>query len=227
MHAVILAAGVGTRLGRPFPKSLSVLPSGERILGRQIRLLREAGVGAVTVVVGFKMALIMEEFPDVYYSYNPVFYVTNTSKSLLWALRRLDDDVLWMNGDVIFDPGVLPRLLNAPEANYVCVDRKRCGEEEVKYRSDSRGRIIELSKRVQAPEGEALGINLMRRASLPLFVRCLEACADLDYFERGLEYMIEKGETALPLDISEYRCVEVDFAEDWEMARKMFNEQTK
>ncbi len=41
MHAVILAAGVGTRLGRPFPKSLSILPTGEKILGRQIRLLRE------------------------------------------------------------------------------------------------------------------------------------------------------------------------------------------
>jgi choline kinase len=163
MQAVILAAGVGTRLGRPFPKSLSILPNGEKILGRQIRLLREAGIRSVTVVVGFKMSLIMEDFPDVYYSYNPVFYVTNTSKSLAWGLRHMDDDVLWLNGDVVFEPGVLEKTLAAPKLNLVCVDKKRCGEEEVKYRQDSAGLICEISKGVKNGEGEALGINLVRR----------------------------------------------------------------
>ena len=222
MHAVILAAGVGTRLGRPFPKSLSVLPTGERILGRQIRLLREAGVDAVTVVVGFKMGLIMEEFPDVYYSYNPIFYVTNTSKSLAWGLRHLDDDILWLNGDVVFDPQVLTKLLAATKHNIVCVDKKRCGEEEVKYVSDIAGFITQISKQVSNPEGEALGINLMRKESLAAFKRGLDACEDMDYFERGLELMIQDGEKVLPLDISEYRCVEVDFAADWEMAQQLF-----
>jgi choline kinase len=222
MHAVILAAGVGTRLGRPFPKSLSILPTGERILGRQIRLLREAGVDAVTTVVGFKMGLIMEEFPDVYYSYNPVFYVTNTSKSLAWALRHMDDDILWLNGDVVFDPQVLHELLAAPENNIVCVDKKRCGEEEVKYTADASGFITHISKQVENPQGEALGINMVRRRSLPAFKAALERCADMDYFERGLEFMIEAGEKIVPLDISGYRCVEVDFAEDWELAQKIF-----
>ena len=224
MHAVILAAGVGTRLGRPFPKSLSVLPGGERILGRQIRLLREAGIDAITVVVGFKMGLIMEEFPDVYYSYNPIFYVTNTSKSLAWGLRHLDDDIVWLNGDVVFDPQVLPTLLAAPAGNLVCVDKKRCGEEEVKYASGPDGAIARISKQVEHPEGEALGINLVRRESLPAFKRGLEACGDMDYFERGLELMIQTGEKILPLDISAYRCVEVDFAADWELAQQMFGE---
>lgn len=224
MHAVILAAGVGTRLGRPFPKSLSMLPNGEKILGRQIRLLREAGIRAITIVVGFKMALIMEEFPDVYYSYNPIFYVTNTSKSLAWGLRHLDDDVLWMNGDVVFEEGVLQKVLSAPQTNLVCVDKKRCGEEEVKYRQNEKGHICEISKSVQNGEGEALGINLVRRQSLPQFVACLDRCEDMDYFERGIELMLQDGEIVLPLDISEFRCVEVDFNADWELAQKMFPE---
>jgi hypothetical protein len=45
----------------------------------------------------------------------------------------------------------------------------------------------------------------------------------MDYFERGLELMIQAGEKVLPLDISEFRCVEVDFAADWELAQKMFS----
>ena len=224
MHAVILAAGVGTRLGRPFPKSLSLLPTGERILGRQIRLLREAGILRITVVVGFKKSLIMEEYPDVCYSYNPVYYVTNTSKSLHWALRYIDDDVLWLNGDVVFDPGVLREMLSAPCENLVCVDKKRCGEEEVKYMQDEQGFISAISKQVPVPLGEALGINLVRKSSLPALVNALERCDDNDYFERGLEFMIEGGGRVLPLDISTYRCVEVDFAADWELAQQLFAE---
>jgi choline kinase len=222
MHAVILAAGVGTRLGRPFPKSLSVLPAGERILGRQIRLLREAGIARVTIVVGFKKSLIMEEFPDVSYCYNPVFYVTNTSKSLVQALRHMDDDVLWLNGDVVFEAGILDALLRAPAENFVCVDTKRCGEEEVKYALDDAGFLSAVSKSVAQPLGEAPGINLVRKHSLPTFIKALDACEDTDYFERGIELMIKAGERVLPFDISAWRCVEVDFAADWELAQKLF-----
>lgn len=222
MHAVILAAGVGTRLGRPFPKSLSVLPTGERILGRQIRLLREAGISRITVVVGFKMGLIMEAFPEVYYCYNPVFYVTNTSKSLWHCLRHLDDDILWMNGDVVFDKEILDLVLYAPQANIVCVDKKRCGEEEVKYRVNDQGHILEISKSVANPQGEAVGINLVRRDTLPLLIEALERCDDMDYFEKGIEICIDKNVVWLPQDISAHRCVEVDFAEDWETACRLF-----
>lgn len=222
MQAVILAAGIGSRLGCPFPKSLSELPNGERILGRQIRLLKEAGIRAVHVVVGFKMTLLMEHFPDVFYCYNPAYYLTNTSKSLLCALKLLDDDVVWLNGDVVFDPAVLAEVLAGPAENLVCVDKKRCGVEEVKYALDASGRIREISKIVADPQGEAVGINVVRRASLPRFVEMLDRCDDLDYFEMGLELLIREGGVVLPLDISAHRCIEVDFAEDWEAAKQLF-----
>lgn len=222
MHAVILAAGVGTRLGRPFPKSLSVLPSGERILGRQVRLLREAGVDRITIVVGFKMSLIMEEYPDVFFSYNPVYYVTNTSKSLLHCLSHMDDDIIWMNGDVVFDINIVQELLASSTHNQVCVDRKRCAEEEVKYRVNAEGNIVAISKSVTEPLGEAVGINLVRRESLPAFVDALRRCEDMDYFEMGIEFCVQAGMVWKPLDISAYRCIEVDFSEDLDAARKLF-----
>ncbi len=227
MHAIILAAGVGTRLGRPFPKSLSVLPTGERILGRQIRLLREAGIESITIVVGFKKGLIMEEFPEVYYSYNPIFYVTNTSKSLLHALRHMNDDIVWMNGDVVFDGAILQKLLHAVQdtkSNYICVDTKKCAEEEVKYRTHADGRISELSKQVEIAqaEGEAVGINFVRKEHVADFRKALEAVDDADYFEKGIELCLQKNMPWLPLDISAHRCIEVDFNEDWDAAQALF-----
>lgn len=170
MKAVILAAGVGSRLGRPFPKCLSMLPTGERILGRQIRIFRQFGINEIFVVVGFKKNLIMEEFPDVYYRYNPIYYITNTSKSLCCALEFLDDDVIWCNGDVVFDEGVI-RQVAAHEGNAVAVDRKKCGEEEVKYRADQDGLILEISKKVAAPEGEAVGVNRIQKMTSRSFCR--------------------------------------------------------
>ncbi len=222
MKAVLLAAGVGSRLGRPFPKALVKLPNGERILGRQIRILRENGIRQIYVVVGFKMDLIMEEFPDVYFRYNPFYYITNTSKSLACALRDLDDNVLWLNGDVIADPEVLSLVLES-KGNVAAVDRKKCGPEEVKYTADEKGYIQTISKETNPAHGEAVGINKICREDLPLFVSCLENCADEEFFEMGMEKMIEHGGNFRAMDISDHRCIEVDFEEDLRQALDMFD----
>lgn len=222
MKAVILAAGVGSRLGRPFPKALSPLPTGESIMGRQIRILREKGLREIIVVVGFKMAILMEYFPSVLFKYNPEFYLTNTSKSLLCALEHIErEDTLWLNGDVVFDEQIIADIL-ARGGNVVAVDKKKCADEEVKYRTDPRGRIVEISKTVAAPEGEAVGINTIGAHHLESFRQALRECADKDYFERAMEMVIERGVTFVPMDVSEYRCIEVDFDEDLQNAQKMF-----
>lgn len=221
MRAVILAAGVGSRLGRPFPKCMSLLPDGEQILGRQIRIFREVGIREIYVVSGFKKSLIMEEFPDVFYKYNPFFYITNTSKSLLCALEHLDDDVIWTNGDVVFDREVIEKVAGHAQ-NSVAVDRKRCGAEEVKYRADDKGDLLEISKQVAHPQGEAVGVNKVLRESLPDLVRSLTQCQDDDYFEKGIEKCLQVGVVFQAVDISAHRCIEVDFDEDLREARALF-----
>ncbi|UZP66896.1 phosphocholine cytidylyltransferase family protein [Desulfovibrio mangrovi] len=222
MKAVILAAGIGSRLSRPFPKSLSVLPYGETILGRQIRILKELGIHEIVIVVGFKMTLIMEHFPEVYYKYNPNYYLTNTSKSLLCAIENLDDDILWMNGDVVFDKVILKEVLGATAHNLICVDTKKCGEEEVKYTLNDQGFISAISKQVEDAAGEAVGINFIRKDDLPRFVEGLRTCEENDYFEKGMEIIIADNIKFRPVDISMHKCIEVDFEEDWVSAQNSF-----
>ena len=90
VQVIILAAGMGTRLGRPHPKPLTKLNTGQTIMAQQFDRVSEAfGAAArVTVVVGFKMDLVMEAFPDALFVYNEVYSETNTSKSLLKGLRK-------------------------------------------------------------------------------------------------------------------------------------------
>ncbi len=223
MKAIILAAGVGSRLGKPFPKSLSQLPTGETILGRQIRILRELGINEIIIVVGFKKEFVMEYYPDVLYSYNPLFYITNTSKSLLHGLENLDDDVVWLNGDVVFDELILDRVIKT-KGNVVAVNSAKCGEEEVKYKTDKKGYLTEISKQVLDAQGEAVGINKISQKDLKAFKEALRECKDNDYFEKGIELMIEREKKFVMVDISDCRCIEVDFQADWEVAVGLFRE---
>jgi choline kinase len=135
-------------------------------------------------VVGFKKDLIMEADPDIFYAYNPNFDTTNTSKSLLCALKHIDDkDVLWINGDVVFEPEIIERIL-LEEGSSVAVNNARVGREEVKYTVDDQGFINAISKDIKNPLGEALGINLIQSKYLAAFKKKLLIVDNQDYFER-------------------------------------------
>lgn len=226
MKIVILAAGIGSRLGNPFPKPLTTLNNGKSIMEMQVNNLDNTfNIHDISVVVGFKKELIMEKFPELTYIYNPFFDQTNTSKSLLRALKKnRDDAILWLNGDVVFDEELLCLLKPYIDRNqsFVAVNTSKVAEEEVKYTLKD-NYIHQLSKTVKNGLGEAVGINFITNKDLNQFIQRLEECEDNDYFERGLEIAIEKdGLKISVVDISQYDCMEVDFKEDLANANNLF-----
>jgi choline kinase len=222
LKVVILAAGVGSRLGLARPKALVDLADGRSILQQQLQNLEPwVDPDDVLVVVGYKKELVMERFPRNAFVYNENFSGTNTSKSLLRALRRCrGSDVLWMNGDVVFEPELLGTVL-AGRQSAVAVAAGKVGEEEVKYRTNGDATICEISKAVPDAEGEAVGVNVVRSADLELLIRCLEMCDDHDYFERALELGIQRGMRVAAADVSAFGCIEIDFPEDLARANEM------
>jgi choline kinase len=175
-------------------------------------------------VVGFKKDLIMEEFSELTYVFNNVYDRTNTSKSLLKAMRKVrSDDVIWLNGDVVFDPKVLARVVQA-KTSCMAVNTASVAEEEVKYTVATDGSINQVSKIVMNALGESVGINKIVSSDIPLFIEMLERCEDDDYFERGIEFAIENGLKIYPVDVSDVLCIEVDFTEDLEKANQELGE---
>lgn len=88
--------------------------------------------------------MILEAFPRFTFVNNENFGETNTSKSLLRALRNTDDGgVLWLNGDVVFDESLPPLLRAALErdSSFVSVNTSSVGDEEVKYDLSADGSI--------------------------------------------------------------------------------------
>lgn len=225
MKIVILAAGIGSRLGNPFPKPLTPLKDGKSIMRRQLdNITKYFDINIVTTVVGFKKELIMEKFPEVNYVYNPFFDRTNTSKSLLKALKKIrGEGVLWLNGDVVFDERLLSLLIEDidNDNSFISVNTNSVAEEEVKYTLKD-GYVNELSKEVENGLGEAVGINFIASKDLDVFINELVLCNDNDYFEKGLENSINNNNLKLKvIDISKYNCIEIDFKEDLENANKL------
>ncbi|MEV0644670.1 phosphocholine cytidylyltransferase family protein [Phytomonospora sp. NPDC050363] len=227
LNVVILAAGMGTRLGRPHPKPLTPLADGRSILRQQLEHIQATFPAAhVSIVVGFKMEQVMEAAAgDASFVYNELFDQTNTSKSLLKALRLAPaGGVLWFNGDVVFEPGLLPELapVIAEGGSFVCVNTERVADEEVKYTLDDDGYVRELSKKVVGGLGEAVGINYVSGDDRATLVRHLDLVDDSDYFEGGVEGAISSGGMRVrAVDISAFGCVEVDFAEDLTRANEL------
>ncbi len=226
VQVTILAAGMGTRLGRPFPKPLTRLSTGETIMEQQVANIRKVFGDDVriTIVVGFKNDAVMEHMPDALFVYNEMYDQTNTSKSLLKALRASHEgSVIWMNGDVVFDAVILERLTPfiVSGRSAVAVNTATVAEEEVKYTVDERGLVKELSKTVANGLGEAVGINLVGARDKAALIEELDACEEQDYFERGLELAIaHHGIEVTPVDISDLFAVEVDFEGDLERANQ-------
>jgi L-glutamine-phosphate cytidylyltransferase len=227
--AAILAAGMGTRLGTMIPKPLTSLQDEHTVIDFQVRnLARKVGEENIFVVVGYKKEIIMEMFPDLTYVYNEAYPKTNTAKSLLKALRKIDgDDVLWMNGDVYFEHALLDLIVSS-EDSACLVNTEKVSEEEIKYTLNEKGYIHNLSKQVKNGVGEAVGINLIKAKDLKMFKDELEKVEPKDYFEKALENLTLAGKISLlPISVGNYFCKEIDFEEDLQEVKKFLNSRKK
>ncbi len=161
MRAVILVAGRGMRLreATEFPKCLFA-PGGVSLIDRYITQLDALGIAA-TVVVGFRGDAVRQRLAELAPRHVPTV-VTNPDfelGSILSLARGLDmtaGDVLLMDGDVLFHPDLLRRLVDAPHANALLVDvgTEFTGEEYMA--GVDAGRVTEL-RRAAVPGHEACG----------------------------------------------------------------------
>jgi histidinol-phosphate/aromatic aminotransferase/cobyric acid decarboxylase-like protein/choline kinase len=136
MQAIILAAGYGRRM-RPLSDSShkALLPIGSTtILARIVDGLREIDIDHLTVVTGYRAEdierYLRERYPQtrLQFVYNARYEETNNIVSLSMGLEQmqLDDDLVLVECDLLFEPGLLGRLLTR-DANIALVDHYRTG----------------------------------------------------------------------------------------------------
>ncbi|MDO4862904.1 MAG: phosphoenolpyruvate mutase [Ruminococcus sp.] len=119
MTALILASGVGSRMGditAQRPKCMTPLPDGETILSRQLRQLCAAGTDKIVITTG-AFADVLRDYvsslgvaAEVIFVHNPDFETTNYIYSMFLAEKELDGDILLLHGDLVFEDTVLQMI---------------------------------------------------------------------------------------------------------------------
>jgi choline kinase len=130
MKAIILSAGIGSRLKpetQNLPKSL-LRVNDKTILDIELDNLTSSGIKDIIIVSGHKHDILeqyaTEKYPDlnIVFIRNRKFKTTNYIYSI-WLTRELiNDDIMILHGDMVFEGGLLESLLGSPSDNGALVN---------------------------------------------------------------------------------------------------------
>lgn len=233
MKALILAAGVGSRLAPltdHMPKSL-VEVNGTPILMKQIENLHACGITDITVVSGYLSHVLASavggKYPEIRILESVDYAITNNMYSAYLAKEAMaGQGFLMMNADVFFDASVIRALVDCPHPNAIVVDVGRYMEESMKV-MERNGKLTAIAKTI--PSAQALGCSIdvykfSPAAADAFFAKCSE------YIEANNDRK-QWSEVALNDILTEvdfYACslrgrwLEIDTQDDLFAAEKLF-----
>ena len=211
MRAVLLAAGVGRRLGHDKPKALLEI-GGRTLLARHLENLASLGI-PVRIVTGFMAGLLEGHALDAEFVHNPEFR-RGSLISLRHALDGLDEDAVIMDADVLYDPSILADVC-ALERGFAIDPRTDPGDEEMMIgvqegavRAIRRGALGGFDL-----VGEGVGFFKIDASSLPALRTCIDAADPEGDYECALDAFVgEHG--AQYVEVAGRPWTEIDFEED-------------
>lgn len=240
MHAIILAAGQGSRLAEHNPDNLPkcLLEFGGRsLLQRHLELLWEGGVRQADLVIGYEADRIVDHVgrlstrPSVSFHFNPRFQQGSVI-SLLAGRETLESgrNVLLMDADVLYHPAIIDRLIASRHVNCFLVDRDFTpGDEPVKVAI--RGEVmVDFRKRLADGLdydhlGESVGFFRFDAATAATIAReCAryetEGMTDAPHEEALRDVLLREPGAFGFEDVTGLPWIEIDFPEDVVRARE-------
>ena len=153
MQAIILAAGMGRRLGELTKNNTKCMleVNGRRLIDRFIDQLSKYNLHRIVIVVGYEGKKLVEyisnRYPNLNISFvnNPIYDKTNNIYSLALAKDLLcEDDTILMESDLIFDDGMLDLLVNNPERDLALVAKYENWMDGTMVKIDDQQRILQF-----------------------------------------------------------------------------------
>lgn len=225
MKAIILNSGLGSRMGvltSEHPKCMTEISSKETILSRQLKQIVEAGITEVVMTTGaFDEVLVSYckglDLPlNIRFVKNPIYADTNYIYSIYCAREYLEDDVILMHGDLVFENQVFDIVVNSESSCMTVSSTLELPEKDFKA-------VIEGDKIAK------VGIEFFDNAvaAQPLYKLCkrdwkvwldsIVAFCEKDntkcYAENALNE-VSANCNILPLDVKDMLCSEIDNPED-------------
>ncbi len=238
MKAIILAAGIGNRLGNlssKQPKSLLEF-EGKSLLKRHIEILLANQINDITIVTGYKSEIIMSHLEDSAISINYIYndrYTEGSIISLGCAHEILfnEPEFILMDADVLYDQEMIRRLVKTEIKNCLLLDKDFApGDEPVKICVDNNDNINEFRKQIADDleyntQGESIGFfKFTKLIGTSLLGRIDDYLAkgenDTPYEEAIRDLLLTYPEQFGYEDVTGIPWIEIDFPEDIKRAQE-------
>lgn len=245
MQAIILAAGMGRRLGEyTRDNTKSMLPvNGERLIDRVLGQLSQLGLSRVVIVVGYKGQNLIDYIGHRYddrlkieYVNNPVYDKTNNIYSLSLAKDKLqEDDTLLIESDLIFDDSLFRMILDNPYPNLALVDKYETWMDGTMVRIDEDNNIVNFipkkAFKYKDVDSYYKTVNIYKFSRefsqnkyVPFLDAYSKALGNNEYYEQVLRVitLIDNAELkALPIT-NGAKWYEIDDVQDLDIAETLF-----
>jgi L-glutamine-phosphate cytidylyltransferase len=245
MQAIIIGAGRGRRLmptTADAPKCFAEV-AGKRILDWTLEALRGAGIERIGFVGGYQIDKVRADYPDFEFRHNVDWPNNNILVSLFYAEDLMADGFLCCYSDILFNQGVVERLLTDPHDAALAVDtdwlrryaaRTEHPSEDAEKVTVQNGVVTRIHRQIpeQAAYGEYIGVARFSAAGAARLRRHYHRCRaqfagrpwrEAAVFEKAykihlLQDLIEAGESMVHVD-TPGGYIEVDTQQDFDYAR--------
>lgn len=245
MQAIILAAGMGRRLGEyTRDNTKCMLPvNGVRLIDRVLGQLSQLGLSRVVIVVGYKGQNLIDYIGHRYddrlkieYVNNPVYDKTNNIYSLSLAKEKLqEDDTLLIESDLIFDDSLFRMILDNPYPNLALVDKYETWMDGTMVRIDEDNNIVNFipkkAFKYKDVDSYYKTVNIYKFSRefsqnkyVPFLDAYSKALGNNEYYEQVLRVitLIDNAELkALPIT-NGAKWYEIDDVQDLDIAETLF-----
>ena len=225
MKALILNSGLGSRMGvltSEHPKCMTEISSRETILSRQLKLIADAGIEEVVMTTGYYDGVLVKycqslDLP-IHFTFvnNPIYDQTNYIYSIYCAKDYLDDVIILMHGDLVFEDAVFDKVLASPVSCMTVSSTLPLPEKDFKAQVVN-GMVMKVGVDIfnEAMEAQAL-YKLLKddwKVWLSKIVEFCETDRRKVYAENALNELNGAANIAA-LDVQNMLCAEIDNPED-------------
>lgn len=231
MKAVVIAAGLGSRLGphtADRPKAMVRLNDRELIL-HVMDFLDGANFSERIVVTGYRSDVLTNflgtHCPDVTVVNNPDFRLGSV-KTIEKALPHLDEDFLLMNADHVYPRRMLSHIMeNKRGITAICDFDRRLSDDDMKVKIDDQKRVTSISKKLTTFDGGYIGMTWCDIASSDTYKQALKKTLDNDGEAANVEAILatlaSDGTSIETCDTSGIGWLEIDDQDDLNRAAQV------
>ena len=243
MQAIILAAGMGKRLGEYTKNNTKCMVpvNGVPLIDRVLNQLSSLNLSRVVIVVGYEGQKLIDYIGNEYnglkieYIFNSIYDKTNNIYSLALAKDKMqEDDTLLLESDLIFDDRLFSLVVDNPCPNLALVAKYEAWMDGTMVQIDDERNIVNFvpkeAFRHEQADSYYKTVNIYKLSKefsanryVPFLEAYMKAIGNNEYYEnvlRILSFLDCKDLKALP--ITDEKWYEIDDKQDLDIAEALF-----